>query len=189
MENKTKNTLPTLPAFGLHTPLYTPAGLLVLPETVEMAGARLRLVPRPAAMDTALNAACGGRWKTSRYMIGRTPYCKLSIWDADAQQWIERDAPDGGQYCAAFAEAAKAEEAGSLYNAMLHFGFYADLAAMPLMVFRADQIHIEAVAQGQRVTGYRLAGGLTVADVQREGSSITRVVLRDKNGGEVVWAR
>lgn len=184
------NKVNELQPFGLPVSLSEAGALMAVPDAVASSGARLRLVPKPSALDAALNAASAGRWKTSRYMIGRVVYCKLSIYDATCEMWIERDAPDGGQYRTVLTDSAKAEEAGSLYNAMLRFGFFADLEAMPLMAFGANQVHIEPMAQGQRVTGYRLAARLAVADVQHgPGRQIIKVVLKDPNGGEIIWAR
>lgn len=180
-----------LPQFAPAVQPSLPGELMVVTEKVDAQGARLRLVPKPSAMDTALNLACAGRWKTSRYLIGRAAYCKLSIWDAASGLWIDRDAPDCGQYRAAYSEPRRAEEAGSLYSAMLHFGFWRDIAELPAMAFRADQVHIQQLQeQGQRVPVYRLAGRLTVNDLQRgERGDISRVVLRDPNGGVIEWTR
>ena len=75
-----------------------------------------------------------------------------------------------------------------MYAAMRSFGFWGDVAAVPGMVLSANQVHIQPVMQGQRVTGYCLAGRLTVTDLQRsERGEITGVTLRDANGGVIQW--
>lgn len=168
-----------------------PWDVLAVPEMVTDQGARLRLYPKPAAMDRVLNAAANGRWKLSRYRIGNTTYCKLSLWDSDLQMFIERDGPDMGTYKEVDGNPARAEEAGSLYGAMLHFGFWRDLAAMPSMVFGSDQVHLAPISNASgKVIGYRVAGKLSVAAIERgENGTVTRVVLKDSNGGQLQWQR
>lgn len=190
MENDVKKgaalELPFLP----EAPESRPEDLLVIPEMVVGTGARLRLYPKPAAMDRVLDDSANGRWKTSRYMIGRTLYCKLSIWDGENGIWVERDAPNCGEY-SANASAEKAEEAGSQYNAMLHFGFWRDISAMPAMAFGADRVHIVPVGPvGGKPAGYRLAAKMSVESLERaESGQIVGVTLRDTNGGTVEWHR
>lgn len=165
-----------------------PGEVMAVLEEASPQGARLRLLPTPGAMDTALSMVSAGRWKTSRYLIGKVLYCKLSLFDPALGLWIDRDAPDCGQYRAAIPNAQRSEEAGSLYAAMRHFGFWGDIAALPGLVFSAEQVHIQPVMQGQRVAGYRLAGRLIVSELQRgERGEIVGVTLRDTNGGAVQW--
>lgn len=183
MEEKAKLT----PFYPAAQPAL-PGEVMVVAEQVNEQGAKLRLMPKPAAMSTALSMASAGRWKTSRYAVGRALYCKLSLYDEALGLWIDRDAPDGGQYRNAYSNALQAEEAGSLYAAMRSFGFWGDVAAVPGMVLSANQVHIQPIMQGQRVTGYCLAGRLTVTDLQRsERGEITGVTLRDANGGVIQW--
>lgn len=169
--------------------LCAPADLLVLPEQVVETGARLKLRPAPQAMLRALNEACGGRWKQSSYFVDGALYCKLSLWDSAMQLWIERDAPNGGDYGHS-KETPKAKAAGALYNAMLQFGFWSDVAALPVLTFGADQLHIIPVLNhAGKATGYHV-GKLTVEELVRDDQGkITGVSLRDKNGGVSRWAR
>lgn len=190
MENDVKKAAALELPFLLEAAESRPEDLLVIPDMVVGTGARLRLYPKPAAMDRALDAAANGRWKTSRYMIGRTLYCKLSIWDAENGIWVERDAPNCGEY-AANTNPEKAEEAGSQYNAMLHFGFWRDISALPAMAFGADRVHIVPIGStGGKAAGYRLAAKMSVESIERaESGQIVGVILRDPNGGTVEWRR
>ena len=182
--------VPLESAFAPELPEITPGDLMVIPEFVSDQGARLRLYPRPAAMDRALDAAANGRWKSSHYMIGKCVYCRLSIWDTALQMWVERDAPDCGEYHSMSAKGDRADDFGSLYGAMLHFGFWRPLAAMPAMPFRADQVHIAPMLNaGGNVVGYKLSGKLTVTGVTIADGVVVSVTLRDANGGELAWAR
>ena len=169
-----------------------PGELLVVPVEVTAYGAKLRLLPRILAMDAAIDRYSNGLWSTSRYSIGGVPYCKLALWDTRLKDWVARDAPSGGEYAGVPGlSRAKADDAGSLYNAMIHWGFWLDIYRLPALSFTAEQLHIVPVQDNNgKVVGARLGQVPQVHLLGRDDAGEINVVqLVDRSGGKIVWQR
>lgn len=167
-----------------------PADVWVLTKEVTEKGARLLVLPYPAAVESILNATFGAMgWTCRRYACGGTLYCSVGVFEPNTAQYVHKDAPAVNDYQGA--DKAKAQAASCFVGAAAHWGVCADVLALPEIVFTAAQVEIVPVADPNnagRIRGYRLRPRLTVDKFARDpDGAIAMVQFKDQDGKVYVW--
>lgn len=149
---------------------------------------QLRLLPTGNAVADILTETFGPLgWCCRRYFCDGTLYCAVGVYNPQAGEYVYRDAAAGDLPAK---KPAAMKESTSLIHAAAMWGVCKDIAGLPDLVLRGDQVTILPVLDDkERVTGYRLQHRLTAVDrFQRdEAGRIQMVQLVDQNGEKIVW--
>ena len=90
------NNEKSLPQFAPAVQPSLPGELMVVTEKVDAQGARLRLVPKPSAMDTALNLACASTLSDRPCSLLQAQYLGCSFRSVDRPRCTGLRAVPGG---------------------------------------------------------------------------------------------
>lgn len=149
---------------------------------------QLRLLPTAEAVAGILTETFGPLgWCCRRYFCDGTLYCAVGVYNPQSGEYVYRDAAAGDLPAK---KPAVMKEHTSLVRAAAMWGVCKDIAALPDLVLRGDQVAILPVSDEKgRVTGYRLQHRLAAVDrFQRdETGHIQMVQLVDQEGKKIVW--
>lgn len=165
-----------------------PEELIVVPKAASQAGARLLVLPSPAAVQRILTEYFGwDGWSCRHYACGGVLYCGIGVrLGADGER-IYRDAPALDDYGPLNRPAAAA--ASSLYHAAAMWGVCADIKALPPIWLPADQVRVAAVpkADGKTIDHWRLDQALKVDQLGTADGEITMIQFAADDGRKIVW--
>ena len=195
-----QRSLPPAGAFPLECPKPRqthPAEAVAVVREVSKDGAKLLLLPRPAAVRSILTETYGALgWAQRRYFADGRLWCAVGVYNPAPMDYCYRDAaamegshpgsPDRWKEETSFIAAAELWGVGS------------DILALPPVVLRADQVPIvgirkpdSAPQQPPQVVGYRLSSPLLVDKFLRKEDTgeIIGVQFTDKDGRKIPWEK
>lgn len=148
---------------------------------------QLRLVPAVNAVMSILTEAFGPLgWCCRRYYCDGSLYCAVGVYNPQNGDYAYRDAA-ASDLPAKNLTAMK--ESTSLINAASMWQVCKDIADLPVIMLRGDQVTILPVLDDkERVTGYRLQSRLLTDKFQRdEAGRIQMVQFVDQEDKKIVW--
>lgn len=141
------------------------------------------LLYKDARADMKMLDEAKAKWQRKHELINGKLFCTVSIWDAELEQWIERQ--DVG--VESQAEATKGEASDSFKRACFNWGIGRELYTAPFIWVSADKMNIQKT-EWQGKTKYKTYDKFKVTNIRyNESREIDGLVIIHEKTKAIVY--